>query len=133
MKRKALESARQTKFQLPASLPTLKDPQAGIVLNTLMSLLRKWAPGFYRLSFGDAQTGMYCGNFDAIIQSFVTPSPADTEFELPHALGRVPVGFFPVFKDKACDIYAVESQGWNDSTIKIKASAADASVKLWIF
>jgi hypothetical protein len=140
MKRQPLEPTVFTQFVIPPTMPTLKDPktgkdsEAGIVLNSIMSLLKSWSlTGLKKLSLGDGQTGTRAGNFNAVYHKFTSPSPADTAFDLPHDLGRIPVGFLRTFSDKACDVYAVDAAGWSDSVIKLKASAALASVTILLW
>jgi hypothetical protein len=44
---------------------------------------------------------------------------ANTEIKLPHGLHRVPIGFVPLFKDRACDVYSSRGAAlaWGDESM----------------
>lgn len=66
------------------------------------------------------------------VTGVVTPGVADTTFSVTHGLGRIPVGFHVMSKNKAVDVYE-SGTAWTNTTISLKASVATATVKLFIF
>lgn len=66
------------------------------------------------------------------VTGVVTPAVADTTFSVTHGLGRIPVGFHVMSKNKAVDVYE-SGVAWTNTTISLKASVATATVKLFIF
>jgi hypothetical protein len=81
-----------------------------------------------QLSFGD---GLSPDNIAGRWVDVVTPGVVNTDFTVTHNLGRLPVGYWIMQKDKACDVY----QGGIVSTLTqltLKASVATATLKLFI-
>ena len=81
-----------------------------------------------QLSFGD---GLSPDNLAGSWVDVVTPGVANTDFTVSHNLGRLPVGYWIMQKDKACDVY----QGGVASTVTqltLKASVATATLKLFV-
>jgi hypothetical protein len=62
----------------------------------------------------------------------ITPGAINTEFAVTHGLGRIPVGFHVVNKNKSVDIYQ-STTPWTKTTIYLKASVITATVTLFIF
>ena len=80
-------------------------------------------------SLGDATDGSRPPALDATYQVVTTPATADTEFGFFHGLGRVPVAFVVVKKDRACDVY-VGPTAWTTTYIHLKCSVASAAITL---
>lgn len=91
------------------------------------------------LSFGTGLNGYRAGNFDAQFLHVQTPVAADEEFEVPHGLKRVPVGYLVVDRDKPVVIYSSNRGGWTAESLFLRASAtflspdADARIVLMVF
>lgn len=115
-------------LQLPA-LATTKDGQ--FTPNAIVQLL-----GFLRtltqrlnglVSFGGGVNSTWTGNVDGQRVEFTTPGVADTEFELWHGLGRVPVGRIVMLQDKAGSLYDSNTGGWGTERIYLKCDAASVT------
>ena len=72
------------------------------------------------------------GNVDEQHVDVICPPVANTEFAVPHGLGRLPNAYTVVRKDRAVDIYDSSSGSWNDTIIYLKATVASAQVRLRI-
>jgi len=57
---------------------------------------------------------------------------ADTEFSISHKLGHVP-RFYIANLDRAGVVYDSNRTSWTSSTITLKCSAANASIRLTLF
>jgi hypothetical protein len=60
-----------------------------------------------------------------------TPATPGEEFTVAHGLKRVPIGWFVISKDKACDIY-LGSTSATAENLYLKCSVASASVRLLV-
>jgi len=106
----------------------------GILVSALVQAVRNIIQILNRgISLGSGATGYQAGNLDAQYVDMITPGVADTEFEVPHQLGRVPIGYEPVRQDRAVSIYDSNSGSWNDSRLFLKANVASASIKLRVY
>ncbi len=85
------------------------------------------------ISLGDGSAASWSGNVDGQYVTVLFPSVANTEVEIPHGLGRVVVGYAPVRKDRACDVYDSNSGSWNESRCLLKSTVANATVRLLLF
>lgn len=83
------------------------------------------------LTFGTRRQGARAGNFFAQYIETVTPA-ANTEFQVDHDLKRVALGVIPVWQDKAGSIYTSRRDGWGDSRVFLKGSAATMTVGLLV-
>jgi hypothetical protein len=113
----------------PAPLILGKDqqvtPEAIVSINrTLAALVTHINRG---LSVGTGQVGSRVGNFRNQWLVFLSPSTADLEFELPHGLGRTPIGFTTWFVDKAGVIYASRFGSWNKERVFLKVSTTSTN------
>jgi hypothetical protein len=79
------------------------------------------------LSMGSGVNGGQAGNIRNQWLTFVTPSVADTEFEMPHGLDRVPLGFATYFVDKAATIYVSNYGSWTKTRLLLKCDTASTS------
>lgn len=86
-----------------------------------------------RVWFGTGDTRHRAGHVDAVYVDAVSPSVADTEFPILHRLGRVPVGYWVVRRDKNTVIYDSNTGSWDGSVMFLKSSAATASIKLLVW
>ena len=93
-----------------------------VALNqTLAAIVRHINGG---LSVGTSQAGTKAGNFRNQWLVFTSPSGANTEFELPHGLLRVPIGFTTWFVNANAVIYASNYGSWNKERILLMCSGA---------
>ena len=58
------------------------------------------------------------------------PGVANTEMRVPHGLGRLPIAYFLVRKDRACDVYDGSDNTWGVNYIFLKCDEAGAVVRL---
>jgi hypothetical protein len=103
-------------------------PGAIVAINqTLAAIVNHINKG---LSIGTSQAGTQTGNFQNQWLVFTSPSGANTEFELPHGLGRVPIGFTVWFVNKGAVVYASNFGSWNKERILLKCNTATTEVVL---
>lgn len=80
------------------------------------------------LSLGDGTNGSQMGNLFGQWLSFVTPSSANVEFEMPHGLGVAPFGWIPVFTDGDGVLKASNYGSWNSSRVLFKHGGTSVSM-----
>lgn len=80
------------------------------------------------IGFGD---GIDSDNINGVWYSGVTPATPDTEFDVLHNLGRVPVGWLLVYEDAAASIYD-SGTPWSSTEMFLKCNVASVAVKLFI-
>lgn len=97
-------------------------------LTSFQNIVRKINGG---ISMGDGLNSSLAGNLDAQIIDW-TFADANVEYEIPHSLGRIVVGYEPVRKDRACDIYDSNAGQWSPTALFLKCSVAGATVKFRI-
>lgn len=71
-------------------------------------------------------------NFYAETLTVADTGAANSENAITHTLKKVPTGFFLIYKDRAGDAYD-SGTTWTATTIYIKFSAANSSIKLLVF
>lgn len=113
----------------PAPIRLGEDGQINIetivsINQTLSSIVRHINGG---LSVGTAQARSRAGNFRNQWIVFTSPSTPDEEFELPHGLGRTPIGFTTWFIDDGGVVYVSNYGSWNRERILLKCSVASAN------
>lgn len=81
------------------------------------------------ISFGNPTSGS--DNVDGVWASVVTPGVANTDFTITHNLGRVPVGYIPMTKSAACDIYT-GSVAATTTQLTLRATAIGVTVPIFI-
>lgn len=84
------------------------------------------------LRVGDGTPGSKSGNVFGQWITVLTPSVADTEFIVDHALGYIPVAVLPSLADKACSVYVSRQGSWTPDRIYLKCSAASVTLRLWL-
>jgi hypothetical protein len=80
------------------------------------------------LGFGD---GTLRDNIDGTWASVTAPVAPNTDFTITHNLGRVPVGYWVMQKDRACDVYT-GGVAATKTQITLRATVASAVLKLFI-
>src|SRR6266478_6698903 len=78
-----------------------------------------------KIGFGD---GTLHDNIDGVWANVVAPVGANTDFTITHNLGRVPVGYWVMQKDRACDVYT-GSVAATSSQLTLRASVASAVLR----
>ena len=85
-----------------------------------------------QLSFGSGVSSAQAGNFGGQWLTW-TFTGADTPYLIPHSLGRVPVGYKVMRRDKACIIYDANIGDWGDMNFYLQSDTAAATVSLIVF
>lgn len=81
-----------------------------------------------KIGFGD---GTNHDNIDGAWINVVAPAAPNTDFTVTHNLGRLPVGYWPMVKDRACDIYTGSVAATN-TQLTLRATVASAVLRLFI-
>lgn len=126
------------------SLPKLRTDEEGGLSNALLtelylSVLKLMNRFNGLISLGTGVHGHRAGNLDAEIIHWHTPVTADIEFEVPHELGRIPVGYEVISRDKPVVLYDSRKQFWTATRFYLKASStllspdADAEVVMRVY
>lgn len=117
------------------AVPTLQLDKKGNVsvslFNTVISILASLANAINgRLSLGSGVTGFRSGNIDGQWIDLLTPAVADTEFIVPHGLGRVPVGVWPMLQDADGFLKASSTGSWDETVLYLKCSGSSVTMKI---
>ena len=108
----------------------MSGPTASYLTSSLRNIIAKFNGG---ISLGTGDSGYRAGNIDAQYIDVFTPSVADTEFTVPHGLGRKPIGYEVVRRDKAAIVYDSSGGSWSDSTLYLKCNTASTTIKLRVY
>lgn len=101
-------------------------------ISTLFSKLNELIDAFNgRISLGDATSYGWAGNLDAVEVEWTTPAVPDTEFVIPHLLGRIPVRVERTRANAPCDVYDSGTL-WTSSHVYLKADEGSVLVLLRI-
>jgi hypothetical protein len=106
------------------------------LLNRIFGLSQQVNGG---IDFGTStQTGAtpsqeYTGNLDGQWANVTAPVTPNTEFAIPHTLGRVP-SFYFYNTDRAAIVYQLPTTGtpWTEQNIYVKCSVASAVLRVFI-
>jgi hypothetical protein len=122
---------------IPTVQPITLDPEGRISAPQAKSLLDVFrgivAAVNGHLSLGSGITGHRAGNLDAQYIDFLCPAIRDTEFIVPHGLGRVPVGYVVVRIDRAANVYDSSVGSWSPTLLYLKCDTASASIRLMVW
>jgi hypothetical protein len=80
------------------------------------------------ISFGQSNTDMGKNTDTAYASGTSDPTP-NTTFSVTHQLGRIPIGFIVITKNKAGDFYA-SGTAWTATTISLKCTVASVTFTL---
>ncbi len=80
------------------------------------------------VGFGD---GTHRDNIDGNWVTVVTPVAVNTNFTINHTLNRVPVGYLPMQKSAACDVYTGSVAG-TKTQLTLRATVGGVTLKLFI-
>lgn len=114
--------------------PTKGDTPSNIAaaISTIFSALNSIVDAFNgRISLGDGTSFNWTGNIDAVEIEWTVPATPNTEFAIPHLLGRIPVRVERTRADRACDVYDSGTL-WTNQLVYLKCSVASALVLLRI-
>ncbi len=73
------------------------------------------------------------GNIDGVYVAYTSNAVADTEDTVTHNLGRIPVGYIVVDRDKAGIVYSSSKNTWTTTTMKLKCNVASTASTLLVF
>jgi hypothetical protein len=82
------------------------------------------------LSVGDGIDGSHGVNLDVEFRTHTFGGTPDTEENIAHTLGRTPVGFVVLSRDRACHVYDSDKGNWTDVLAKLKCDVADAVINI---
>jgi hypothetical protein len=118
-------------------VPEIQDPKkenlpfvVGYVAGVLGAIVRVLNG---RLTFGNGNQSSQSGNIDGQWITYVFSSVANEQAEIPHGLGRTPVGYFVAENDRACTLYSSNRSGWGKKSFFLKCNVASAVVKFLLF
>lgn len=108
----------------------LSGTTATYLSTTLRGMIDKFNGG---ISLGNGLSGYRSGNLDAQYIDVFTPGVADTEFAVPHGLGRKPIGYDVVRRDKAAIVYDSSGGSWGENVLYLKCNVASTTIKLRVY
>lgn len=84
------------------------------------------------VSFGTTTANTDRGrNINGWAATVVTPGAPDTEFAVPHGLGRIPIGFLVMSRSVSGNVYK-STTAWTTTNIYLKDSAVSDTLVLFI-
>ena len=86
-----------------------------------------------RVKFGTGTDGDRGENIAGEFQIFTSDGSTDTEFNVTHTLGSIPVGRIIIYQDKAGHLYQSPTTGTNWTTTTVSFKCDVASVEFAIF
>lgn len=105
----------------------LTNQQVVNISDAIRGLIR-WANG--QVSFGDGTASSLSGNIDGHTKE-VYFKLANTDVEVPHGLGRVPIGIIVLDVNADGAVVRGNQRGdWNDSRLFLRCSQADTTALL---
>ena len=105
----------------------LTDQQAAYITDSVRSLIRAFNGG---ISFGDGSASSHSGNIDGHTKEVYFPL-ANTDVEVPHGLGRVPIGMIVLDTNTDGAVVRGAQRGdWNATRLFLRCSIAGTTVLL---
>lgn len=80
-----------------------------------------------RLSMGNGTQSTRSGNIDGQWITFTTPSVSDTQFTLPHGLGRRPTGYTIWRRNDYAELKDSNVGGWDERNLYLKCDTGDVT------
>lgn len=106
-------------------------PEEAIVeISNIVQTLARKINGL--LSLGTAANGTRAGNLRAQYHE-IQFTTADEEVIVPHGLGRVPVGYKVVRRDRACSVYDTNESAWTEDRFSLLCDTTNALVTVELF
>lgn len=85
------------------------------------------------ISFGEVTDNKDLSqNIEGWYATATSPGVADTEFAVPHQLGRIPIGFFVLTRTKGGVVYKSLVTPWSTNNIYLKDSSVTDVLLLFI-
>ncbi len=105
----------------------LTDQQAAYITDAVRGLIRQFN-GF--VSFGDGSASSWSGNIDGETKEVYFPA-ANTDVEVPHRLGRVPIGVITLDANVDGAVVRGNQRGdWNATRLFVRCSQAGTTALL---
>jgi hypothetical protein len=102
----------------------LTDQQAAYVTDTVRNIVRRFN-GF--ISFGDGTNSSWSGNIDGETKEFFFAA-ANTDYEVPHGLGRPPIGIIVLDVNVDGAVVRGSQRGdWNATRLFLRCSETGAT------
>jgi len=108
----------------------MSGPTASYLTQALRIIIAKFNGA---ISLGNGSSGYRAGNLDAQYIDVFTPSTPDEEIEIPHGLGRKPIGYDVVRRDIACIVYDSSGGSWGNDVFYLKCNTANATIKVRVY
>lgn len=88
-----------------------------------------------RVRFGPGTDGNDGENIAGQWQQFTSNGSANTQFNIAHTLGSVPIGYIVLWQDKAGSFYQGPTTGtaWTSTQISLKCSVASVAALIFLF
>ena len=77
--------------------------------------------------------GLSYRNIDWVPVAYASNAIANTEDTVTHNLGRIPIGYIVVDRDKAGVIYSSNKGAWTTTTMRLKGNVASTATTLLVF
>lgn len=99
----------------------LSDVQVGFITDSIRNIIRALNG---KLSLGDGSQSSQSGNLDGQTKE-VTFTSANTDYEVPHGLGRVPIGILPLQVNQDGAVVRGSSFGsWTPERLYVRCNVA---------
>ena len=79
------------------------------------------------LSIGDGRQSSWAGNLDGQTIIILTPPTPDEEFQVPHGLGRIPIGRLILTQSAPGQLYDSNRGGWGVRQVFFRCDAASVT------
>lgn len=86
-----------------------------------------------RVRFGDGGDNTNGENIAGQFQQFTSDASANTEFNVAHTVGSIPVGAIVLWQDKAGDLYQGPTTGTNWTVTQVSFKSSGSSVEYKVF
>jgi hypothetical protein len=73
------------------------------------------------------------GNLDGVYVSYTSNAMPNTEDTVTHNLGRVPIGFLVIERNKAGTVYSSSKASWSSTKMYLKCDVGDTATTLLVF
>lgn len=107
----------------------LTDQQAAYITDSIRGLVRAFNGG---ISLGDGSNSSLSGNIDGQTREFYFAA-ANTDYEVPHGLGRAPIGIITLDVNVDGAVVRGSQRGdWNASRLFLRCSEAGATALMLV-
>jgi hypothetical protein len=77
--------------------------------------------------------GLALGNLDWVTVAYTSNASANTEDTVTHNLGRIPIGYLVIDRDKAGMVYSSNKGAWTTTTMRLKCDVGTTATTLLVF